>query len=355
MRKILTLLVIATLFVAFPVSGEVAKDNVLLRNVANERLLVDLLRDTIDSINTELRNAGGGWQNMGTGDVYYVDSGVGSDDYDGTEPAYAKATLDAAVGLCTANNGDVIVVIQNHTETMGAAADEVDIDVAGVTVIGLGVGGTRPLYDYTGDVTGAFAIGADDVVVSNLQFHANVTDVNEAIDIEAGSENVAIINCVFDVEAEGTDDFLECIDSPGAASDRLIVSGCQFYMGAGACNAAISFKDSDYARIVNNVTFGDYAVACINQVTTASNHILIENNRLFNGTIGGNAGLNAQPGIEVLATTTGLICNNYIGCNLATKAASVVADDCYLFENYYNEDEGGSATGGIIGAASADD
>jgi len=292
--------------------------------------------------------------NVGTGSVYYVDSGLSSAG-DGSSWTNAVATLDDAVDLCTASAGDVILIAQGHTETMGAAANEVDIDVAGVTVIGLGNGGLQPKFDFTGTVTGAFAIGADNVTVVNLNFHANITDVNEAIDIEAGSSGVTIANCRFDLEASGTDDFLECIDSPGAASDRLTIVGCYFDMGAGACNAAMSIKDSDNMVIKGNTSFGDYAVANINQITTASNFIVIKDNLLFNGTIGGNTGLNAQPGIEVVATTTGFISGNYIVCNLATKAASVVAADMYLFENYYNEDEGSAATGGIIGAASADD
>ena len=54
------------------------------------------------------------------------------------------------------------------------------------------------------------------------------------------------------------------------------------------------------------------------------------------------------------APAPGILELNRIVCNIATKAASIVADKCMLFENYYNEDVGGGATGGIIGTASAD-
>lgn len=346
-------MIILSLLLAASAFAEVSTTDINRDTVQPANRLVDLLRNKIGDLNTDIANLG---NNLGTGKVFYVDSGAGSDTYNGTKPEWAKATLDAAVGLCTADRGDIIYVMQGHSETMGAAADEVDIDVAGVTVIGMGSGELRPRYDFTGDVTGAFAVGADDVTIINLNFHANITDVNEAIEVEAGSENLKIIGCLFDLETEGTDDFLECIDtSGGAASDGLQVIGCQFYMGAGACNAAICTKDSDYMRVVGCEFYGDYATANINNLTTASNHITIKDNLIFNGTIGGNAGLNAQPGIELVATTTGIISNNMIACNLATKAAAVVAADCYLFENYYNEDESSAATGGIIGTASADD
>ena len=65
--------------------------------------------------------------------------------------------------------------------------------------------------------------------------------------------------------------------------------------------------------------------------------------------------VNTEPGIELLTGSTGVIQNNNIVANLATKAASVVCDNCMLFENYYNEDASSSGTGGIIGTASADD
>jgi hypothetical protein len=84
----------------------------------------------------------------------------------------------------------------------------------------------------------------------------------------------------------------------------------------------------------------------------APTNILIQGNKLIQG-IGGNIG--TEPGIELLTGTTGVIADNYIVCNLATLAASVVADTCFLFQNYYNEDVSGAATGGIIGAASAND
>jgi len=84
--------------------------------------------------------------------------------------------------------------------------------------------------------------------------------------------------------------------------------------------------------------------------TTLSTNILISDNLLIQG-IGGNIG--TEPGIELLTGTTGVIQNNNIVCNLSTMAASIVADQCFYFQNYYNEDVTG--TGAIIGTASAND
>jgi hypothetical protein len=275
--------------------------------------------------------------NTGTGEVFYVDSGVAAEG-DGSSWTNAKNTLDEAINLCTANRGDVIYVAQGHSETMGAAADEVDVDISGITIIGIGNGDNRPLFNYTGTTTGVFAIGADDVTLYNLRFYATISDVNEAIEIEAGSARVTIQNCLFAAETEGTDEFLECIDgSGGAASDNLHVIDCEFRMAAGAANSAICMKDTDYAIIAGCVSHGDYAVANIENKTTASNHNLIYGNWLFNGTIGGDSGLGTTPCISMVATSTGMIAGNTLICNAATPNAAITGANMYITDNYYSE------------------
>ena len=80
--------------------------------------------------------------NVYGGNVFWVDSVSGSNSYDGTEKR-PFADLDYTVGKCTANNGDIIYVAPGHAETVIAAAG-LDFDVAGIEVIGFGVGTTRP-------------------------------------------------------------------------------------------------------------------------------------------------------------------------------------------------------------------
>ncbi len=67
-------------------------------------------------------------QQLGTGSVFYVDSGaLGS--ATGLSWSDAVTTVDAAVNLCTANRGDFILVAQGHSENL-SAGDDVDADVA---------------------------------------------------------------------------------------------------------------------------------------------------------------------------------------------------------------------------------
>lgn len=292
----------------------------------------------------------GAGMGLGNGTVYYVDQNV-SVEGDGLSWANAKDTINEAITLCSA--GDMIRVAAGSTFTMGAAANEVLVS-KGVMIVGEGIGSRMPMFDYTGDVSGAFTVAADNVVLRNLRFHANVTDVNEAVLVSAGSTDLMVLGCLFDVEAEGTDEFIECVDSAGgAASDRPIYIGNIFRMGAGACDAGIEFADSDYAIIKHNSFHGDFGTACLNNITTASNHIEVEGNRFFNGTIGGAAGLNGQPVAEFHSGTSGFFVANECFANVATVAAVLVGADMFMSRNYYNEDEGPAADSIVTGAATS--
>jgi len=284
------------------------------------------------------------------GDVYYVDSVNGAINNSGKTKATAVITIDAAINLCTANKGDIIYVMPNHTEAI-ITAGAIDADVAGISIIGLGSGDNMPRVDYTA-AAGSFVIGANNVTVENINFHANVTSVVVGVDIDAGVDFATIRGCRFDVETTATDEFLITIQT-NDDSNFATVENCDIDNGLGGSVHAIKFTaDTDGTKVIGNTIQGDYSTANIGGITTLSTKLVIANNLLING---GTGALGTEPVIELLTGSTGVIQNNNVVCNLATKAASIVADTCMLFENYYNEDVSSAGTGGIIGTASADD
>lgn len=288
-----------------------------------------------------LANLGGG-----SGDIWYVDNNV--DSSAGENWTTAVGTIDEAINLASAN--DVILVAAGHYEAL-TGADGVDADVKGLQIIGLGAGDNKPLLDFTNGA-GEFVIGAINVAVKNIHFHANVDSTLKAIDVEAGATGYVIEDCLFTVETAGTDEFDNAI-IVGDASDNGTIRNNVFRMLNGEAVSAIYLDhDADNTRIIGNEVFGDYSTACIVSDTAASLNITIKDNLLFNGINGGDAGLNTEPYIELLATTSGAIIDNRCICNVAEPEDAIVAADCHLIGNIYNEteaDSGGYPIGGVVG------
>jgi len=293
-------------------------------------------------------------ERMITGSVFFVDSNTGSNGNKGTNKNKPFATIDYAIGRCTANKGDTIYVMPNHYES-GSAADLFDADVAGINIIGLGHGSNQPQIDFLhADTT--CAIGADDVLIENINFHSNITGVAIGLDIEAGADNAIVRNCKFDVETTATDEFLISINV-GVVSNPTI-EGCMIDNGLGGAAVGIKFVGATTKGTVqNNLIAGDYSTANINGITTLSTELMIRNNVLING---GSGNIGTEPVIEMLTGTTGYVIDNHFFCNVATIAAQTVADTMFFSNNFAGEDVG-AAAGNILRTdaasvtASADD
>jgi hypothetical protein len=282
--------------------------------------------------------------NIGSGRIFYVSSVTGNNGNTGLTWDKALGTIEAAIAKCTANRGDVIIIGAGHNEGITTAA-EIDFDVAGITVIGLGTGSLKPTIDFD-HADASVAIGADNVTLRNIRFRVSANAVTVGLDIEDGADYAHIDGCEFGYAETATDEFAIALRT-NDASNYALIENCLFDAGAQAAVTAISFvKDTEGTIVRNNIFRGAYSTACINGTTTLSTNLLIENNLFYQGA--------TEPAIELLTNSTGVIRDNDIKTNLATMAAAIVADACYLFRNYYNEDVN-PGTGAVIGTASADD
>jgi len=162
-----------------------------------------------------------------TGNIFFVSSVSGSNGNDGLSPSRPWATVDYAIGRCTANNGDHIIVMPNHAETSTNTAGYWAFDVAGVTCIGLGVYNQRPRLLLDAGIAATITVSAADVKIKNIVVASGTADVTRAI-------NVTGVGCVLE-EIEFTDNvadenFLTCVDATGAANtaDGLAVINCRW-------------------------------------------------------------------------------------------------------------------------------
>jgi hypothetical protein len=209
------------------------------------------------------------------GDIWFVDSGVGVDAAGyGQNPDSPCATLDYAVGLCTANNGDVIYVMPGHAETI-VADSGVDIDVAGVKVIGLGWGASRPTFTFTTAVTADFKLAAASVHVENILFLGGIDATTGVVEISGA--DCKLINCEYrDVTGEATDIIVTVNNA-----DRLLIDGLRVIGAAGdGGDTAIALDGCDDAVIRNFDIYGNFDQGAIECRTTASNRI-----KVYSGTI----------------------------------------------------------------------
>ena len=107
-------------------------------------------------------------ETLTTGAIFFVDSATGTDaPGNGQNPDAPLATIDYAIGLCTANKGDRIYVMPNHAETVTGAGG-ITADVAGISIIGMGVYDQRPRVLLDGGTSVTFLVSAADVTIRNL-------------------------------------------------------------------------------------------------------------------------------------------------------------------------------------------
>lgn len=249
--------------------------------------------------------------NAYAGNLFWVDSGAGSDGNKGTFDR-PFATMDYAVGRCTANNGDVIMVKPGHTETVSAAAG-LDLDVAGITFVGLGNGSDRPTVNFTTVVGADMDVDAANITMINFLFTGGFDALTGPIDVNAA--DFAMINCeTRDVTGQATDFIVT-----DANADRMFVEGW-VHRGAAAAGAdtAMTIVGGDNITIKNFWIDGNFAVACIENVTTAAVNLSVYGDKVcFARTR--NA---ADVIFTAVATTTGNVGPN-IYARLQDNAANI--------------------------------
>jgi hypothetical protein len=261
------------------------------------------------------------------GAIFFVHSGTGTNgDGYGRNPDAPLATLDYAIGLCTANKGDVIYVLPGHSETI-AATDGFDADVAGIKIVGLGWGSMRPTFNFT-QTASQVNIGANNVVIENLRFVAGVSAVVAAVQVE-GKTDVVFRNCEWYWGDTTGFDLIISLELE-AGSHRAVIEDCRFLAEPAVAGAAVAVKltGASHNVVIENSEFmGDYSTACVNSITTLSQGLMFLDNLVHNTDAG-------EPYLEVLTGTTGIISGTRGLASGATIAANAVADAMAHCENF---------------------
>lgn len=311
---------IVLLLLAFVAVGFAEKIQINHTTTGNFDQLRKLLNNRFGLVEGDIENLQAG-DELGTGNVFYVDSGIGSDSYTGTEKEQALATIDAAVGKCTANNGDKIYVMQGHAENIASAA-ALDLDVAGITIIGLGSGDDMPELSLTAQAS-TIEIAAADVTIQNIRFLGNYTNgVTECIDVTATGDGARIIGCEFK-ETSSTKELLKMVTLT-ADADRCVIYGNRFLGEAGGTDSvAINLEGgSDKTLIAYNTFIGDWSGYVIDGTTAASTELAIYGNYIHNA----DTGAGKTMGFHA-STTGGVFGNNCYGNG---SSVAIAADAMFV-------------------------
>jgi len=204
------------------------------------------------------------------GDIWFVDAGSGTDGAGyGEDPDSPCKTLEYVItNKATASQGDVIYCMPGHTEALGADS-AVDVDKAGLTIVGLGYGANRPTFTATA-TAGDFKLAAASGRIENLLFLSGIDATTGMLEISG--TDCQVINCEF---RDSVDQATDCILTVNG-SDRLLIDGCKFNMAtAGGANTAIALDGSDDTIIRNCWLYGEFALGAIQCRTTASARIHI--------------------------------------------------------------------------------
>jgi len=284
---------------------------------------------------------------MGPGQSWFVDSENGAATNSGKTNDLAVITIQAAITLATANNGDVIYVMPGHNE---ALSDSVlcEMSKAGVAIIGVGFGAQKPRIDFD-HADAVFQITANDCMVKNIAFRASVTAVTVGVEIDGGVTGTIIDGCdwIDGEDGAGVDEFIESLEVE-AACNNTIIRNCTFREHASAAHATSAIMltgASDDVLIEGCEICGPYSTACITNDGAAQTNIRIRDCLLIPA--------DTKLGIDLLTGSTGVIEDVRIASNLATLLGSLDADGCYFFNALNCEVV--TETGGAIGGTSADD
>lgn len=217
---------------------------------------------------------------IGPGNIFYVNSSTGSDSNNGTTPALATATIDAAINLCTASHGDVIYVYPGYTQTITGATGIIP-DTAGVTIIGLGEGADRPTITYGTNTTANIPISGASTKIKNMVLLCNVASCVAAVTISASDVVLEDI----EIRDQSGKEFVTPILTTNAG-DRLKLTRIfhNGQVGGSQCTEGLSLIGVDSCDITDCKLMGKYSTACVNMLTTACTKVVIRNATFQNGT-----------------------------------------------------------------------
>lgn len=263
-----------------------------------------------------------------TGNIWFVNSVTGTDATTaGRNPEAPFASLVYAISQATASQHDVIYLMPGHSETCTGAAT-INVNKAGLDIIGLGTGRARPTISYSTSTAASFDINSANTLLKNIVFDGTGQDATTAL-LNVKAANTWIQNCEFHLANSSNQAALGILTNNSA--DRMVIEDCHFHGSNNAgCTAAISLVGGTDIIIRRNVIQGAFTstVGGIQQATTDTVNCIVNDNVIQNFTAG------ATKAMVFTASSTGQIFRNYMQI-LSGTAPITGAAMSWTGGNYY--------------------
>lgn len=282
------------------------------------------------------------------GRVFFVDSaatGAADDSASGRSPKKPFATLAYAFSSDRVSSGDVVYVMPGHAESV-IAAGTITMDIAGVSVVGLGRGSSRPTFTFGTATTATWLITAANVSVRNVLITVTGTiDVANAITVTGADCLLEDIEFRDSAATSQFDDFL--ILGTGAARAKVVRPVIRSHASGDAAEAGILISAAvDGVEIDDPLIDGLFATGCIESTAAATNTV-IRNAilRTRHATQDAAINLHANNTGYVLSPRVRTATNDTAGFN-----GAIVGADMQLYNALVVNLDG--ETGGVFGTAS---
>lgn len=266
------------------------------------------------------------------GQVFWVDDS-GSNGNKGTFDR-PFATIDYAIGKCTSGRGDVILVKAGHAETLTA---QIDADVAGVKIIGLGGVGDMPTLT-TATAIDMIDVSADNITIANIEFAV------PGIDAVTADINVDAAGCeIIGTKHHGSTTAKNKVDiiTLTANANDCLIDGVRIYNTTVEVVGGIVFEGACSRVEVRNCMVQDavgFTDGCISDEAIALQLYIHDN--IFS---------NAKAGTVVMnwvTNSTGICSKNFINGRHTTIQSNVVAGTGMNFHEQYGVEQ--AAVNGLL-------
>ncbi len=284
------------------------------------------------------------------GSIFFVDGNhAAAEDSAGAgrSPDKPLATIDYAIGLCTANKGDVIYVMPGHTEAISAAGG-IKMDVAGVSIVGLGWGSLKPTISLGTATTATFQVTAANCRISNLAFVSAIDSLAVILDLDEG--NFVAEDC--DFSGPSTLEVLNFVNM-ATTKDDFTFRRCKFKQVAdpagtdAAANTGVFYLvDTENVLIEGCEFYGFFETAIVHNKTTAAKNVWFKDCRAY-------MSLSTSVPFELVDGCTGAMLGGGIVMSFVTDATmaslyGTLGANFFILQPASFGNDGGAEQGGIV-------